>query len=375
MKQALQAFILILLVPAAGLCLHLWRLSEPPRFVFDEIYYVPAARALLGTLKDPNWVHPPLAKVLIGASIGVFGDKPWSWRFPSVIASAMAAAYFFLLARDLFKSINLAFFASIFYLTDGITFVQSRVAMLDMICVGFLLPALYYFRKEKYSLASIFFALAVCSKWSAAFALPLLLITHFRPKKFAVNFLLPSIFIYLLIYWLFGAGGHSLKTIYLTHIKAIQFHFRPAMEHPYKASWWKWVLLIRPIWYDFKEQNGIVRGILVLPNPLLWWPALLSSVLLFFNLKKEEARFILAGILCFLVPWMFSRHGGFLYYLLPFSPFLILALVEAIKKSRLLMASCLVMSIAGFVLFFPIYSAWPISKGWYHHLIWMKSWI
>lgn len=376
LKRVFPLFIVLVL----GLALHLWRLSAPPRFVFDEVYYVPAARALLQNKPDPNWVHPPLGKVLIGASIKLFGDKPWAWRFPSAAAAALAAGFFFLLARDLFKSSFIAFYASSLYLLDGLTFVQARLAMLDMMSVGFLLPAIYFFRKERYFLSSIFFAAAVLCKWTALFALPIFLISMVplsgaKIKKSLIQFSIPSILLYILIFVFLGGAGHSWKNLFTLHLNAIKFHLRPTMEHPYKAPWWKWLLLIRPIWYYYKEHGEVMRGIVALPNPLLWWPSVLSVLVLCFRMKKEESRFIFLGIISFLVPWIFSPRGGFLYYLLPLSPFLILSLVEITRTNRILMAASFTLALFGFILFFPIYSDWPISKNHYNHLIWLKSWV
>lgn len=396
----------------AGLALHLWRLSIPPQYVFDEIYYVPAARALIANQRDPNWVHPPLGKGEIAASISLFGDRPFAWRLPSVIAAAFAVGFFYLLALDLFQSQFLAFYAGLLYLMDGLSFVQARLATLDMIGVGFLLPSLYFFRKEKYPLCSLFFALSLSCKWTALFALPVFLFSKIPLNRNALrtltlHVLLPSIFIYLLIFRLLTFGDNSfthtfslrnewywMKTMVTGHISAVKFHLRPSMEHPYKAPWWKWLLLIRPIWYAYQKHGDVIQGIIALPNPLLWWPAVLALLGLFLNVlghipKKKDLSecvpysqlnglqsewFILLGALSFLVPWMFSMHGGFLYYLLPVAPFLILCLIDQVREDRTLLLLIFLLSLAGFILFFPIYSDWPISPARYHHLIWLKTW-
>ena len=62
--------------------------------IFDETYYVAAARVIDGLPPlrgqqhyadvpagvDPNAEHPQLAKLVIAGSIRLLGDGPWAWR-------------------------------------------------------------------------------------------------------------------------------------------------------------------------------------------------------------------------------------------------------------------------------------------------------
>ena len=71
--------------------------------IFDEAYYVNAARVIDGIHpppgvsyadaplhKDPNAEHPQLAKLIIAGGIKVFGDNPWGWRLGSVLFGMIA---------------------------------------------------------------------------------------------------------------------------------------------------------------------------------------------------------------------------------------------------------------------------------------------
>ncbi|HEX3606334.1 MAG TPA: glycosyltransferase family 39 protein, partial [Candidatus Dormibacteraeota bacterium] len=88
-------------------------LGEPSgRLIGDEPYYVNAARVILGQAPgadsgftsatagiDPVVAHPPLVKVLIAASIRVFGDNPLGWRFPSILFGSIALLAMYWLVR------------------------------------------------------------------------------------------------------------------------------------------------------------------------------------------------------------------------------------------------------------------------------------
>ena len=369
-----------------SLLLHFERLVVPARLIFDEVYYVPAARAMLAGKADPNWVHPPLAKALIAASIRLFGDSPIGWRLASVACALPAAAFFFLLARDLFGGgeggTDAAVLASLLYLMDGITYVQSRIATLDMPMTGFLIPSIYFFRKKRYVLSSLFLGLSASCKWGSLLALPLYAL--FLPYKSgfrkwgraAAEILAPCFAVYFLLFTFMSAGiGHYSVNFFLKNYEMLKFHLRPTMVHPYKAQWWKWLLLIRPIWYAYAGAANRMRGVVCLPNPLLWWPALIASLMLVFRLKDDAARFIAAAVLFFTVPWAISIKGGFMYYLLPASPLMILALVYWVRKTPLSLALAFCGTLAGFVLFFPFYAYLSVPDAYFHHMFWLRSWI
>jgi len=77
--------------------------SASHSLIFDEAYYVNAARVIVGIHpaaglpyhtaplhKDPNAEHPQLAKLMIAGGIELLGDNPWGWRIGSVIFGSIA---------------------------------------------------------------------------------------------------------------------------------------------------------------------------------------------------------------------------------------------------------------------------------------------
>src|SRR6188474_1696483 len=66
-----------------GLCFV--RLTVPSTPFFDEIHYLPAARAILALSHPANPEHPPLGKELLALGIALFGDRPLGWRIMPVL--------------------------------------------------------------------------------------------------------------------------------------------------------------------------------------------------------------------------------------------------------------------------------------------------
>ena len=71
--------------------------------IFDEKYYVNAARIMLGHHlpadatyadsppgSDPNSEHPPLGTLMIAGTMKLFGDNPWGWRTSAVVLGIVA---------------------------------------------------------------------------------------------------------------------------------------------------------------------------------------------------------------------------------------------------------------------------------------------
>lgn len=126
--------------------------------VFDERYYVNAARLIAGLPAfdvyeglapglDPNYEHPPLGKVLLALSVFFLGDSPIGWRAPSVLAGLAAIALTYAIVRSAGGAPWVAVAAAAVFSFDNLVFVLGRAATLDSLMVSFvLLGALFYWR-------------------------------------------------------------------------------------------------------------------------------------------------------------------------------------------------------------------------------------
>jgi 4-amino-4-deoxy-L-arabinose transferase-like glycosyltransferase len=171
-------FIAALLVRAA------WIDVPPHTLIFDESYYVNAARTLLGWPVpegapyagspagfDPNIEHPPLGKLAMAASMVVFGDIGLAWRLPSIIAGVIALGAVYLIIRAAGETVWLAILAVGFLAFDNLTFVHGRLGTLDMLALAPVLVGAWLALRERWALAGIAIAVGVLVKLTAGFGL------------------------------------------------------------------------------------------------------------------------------------------------------------------------------------------------------------
>ncbi|KAA0024319.1 phospholipid carrier-dependent glycosyltransferase [Antrihabitans cavernicola] len=106
--------------------------------VFDEKHYVPQGWQVLtgGWIEDnPAYglvVHPPIGKQMIAVGEAIFGYNGWGWRFSSALAGTILVLLVVRIVRRMTRSTMLGAIAGILLIADGVTFVSSRLGMLDI---------------------------------------------------------------------------------------------------------------------------------------------------------------------------------------------------------------------------------------------------
>jgi dolichyl-phosphate-mannose--protein O-mannosyl transferase len=186
-----------------------WRLGEPDRCYFDEVYFPTTAAEILRG--DPGaWefyghenTHPPLSKVLMAVGMGIFGhsdpgagandcwgdqedeskrtNPAWlydsfGWRFPGALAGVGAVVFMYLLARHIFRSEAGGLAAGFLLAVDGLALTQARIATPDTYVLCFMLGCLYFLVTKRLLISGLFLGAAAASKWIGAFAVaPILL--------------------------------------------------------------------------------------------------------------------------------------------------------------------------------------------------------
>ena len=189
------------------------QLGRPHEFAFDETYYAKDGWSLWEHGYARNWVdkadkvildgrmsprlqtdsptmvvHPELGKWLIGLGEQLFGFEPFGWRVASAVVGTLMVLVMVRLVRRLTGSTLLGGVAGLLLALDGLHFVLSRLALLDIFVAFFLISAvsclvadrdwsrtrlagaratrLLLWRPWRLA-AGVLFGLAISCKWSA----------------------------------------------------------------------------------------------------------------------------------------------------------------------------------------------------------------
>ena len=108
-------------------------------------------------------------------------------------------------------------------------------------------------------------------------------------------------------------------------------------------------------------------------NPIIFWGGLLALIYLFFkNVKDKRVLFTGSIFLSAYLPLFLTPGPAFPHYLLYGLPSLAILLsnflVEYFKALKWFMFAILIMTVVIFALYYPLLSAWPVSR-WYLHLL------
>jgi hypothetical protein len=158
-------------------CTNPCRASSVHTLIFDENYYVNAARVIdrieppagapyHGAPKgeDPNAEHPQLAKLAIAAGIEVFGDNARGWRIGSVLFGLIGMAALFWMVRAAGGGAWLGVGAVGVMALDNLLLVHGRIATLDIYAVSMMLVAMALYLRGWWLPAGMALGVAGCMK-------------------------------------------------------------------------------------------------------------------------------------------------------------------------------------------------------------------
>ena len=370
-------------------------LGNPKNEYFDEVYHAFTARQILNGNKMAwewwntppegfayEWTHPPLAKLGMVLGMMIFGENSFGWRIPGALLGLGSVFLVYLISRKLFKDDLVSILGAAVFSLDGLPIVMSRIGMNDTYMLFFMLLSLYFFIKEEDLLSSVGFGLALASKWSVIWVIPIFFILWLRRKvKFRPSiiwFLVLPPAVYLLTYLPLFLTGHDLSIWWEMQKQMWWYHTGLRATHPYTSQWWSWPLLIRPIYlYTSDEVNGMVSRIYAFGNPFVFWFGLLSviiSTVFAFAERNKKLGFVIFCYLIFFVPWAASPRIMFLYHYLPSIPFLAIATGYVLRRNLKAIVPVLFLFLLVFIYFYPHWAGLKIPIWLDTSYYWFSSW-
>ena len=221
-----QSWLITLAITAIAFAVRFVNLAYPNKLEFDETYYAKDAWTLWQFGFETSWpkdvdarvaagevnlytdsasfiVHPPMGKWLISLGEQIFGMNSFGWRFMPLVFGTLLVLMTIRMARRLSRSTLIGALAGLLLTVDGLAFVMSRLALLDVFQAFFLVAGVAavvadrdYFRGKLATVleargihdfggrfgpliwwrpwrvvAGVMFGLAIATKWNSLFVL------------------------------------------------------------------------------------------------------------------------------------------------------------------------------------------------------------
>jgi predicted membrane-bound dolichyl-phosphate-mannose-protein mannosyltransferase len=373
--------------------------------IFDEAYYVNLARILLGLPQQPdvwptatpgvdsvNQEHPLLAKLLIALSTAVIGDNGWGWRIPSVAFGLLSIFVLYLLLKKVSNKPVIALLGAFLFGFDNLVFVHSRIAMLDIFVLGFMLLGFYWYFSERTKLSALAMALATLCKISGLYGVLVLVAFHFSRElfskgrksdwqsllafleKYAIVYLASFMIILTVIDHFWAAYKNPFE--HISHIYTYTFALRaPETRGPNEIWSYPWEWLLNQVKIHYAAVNVSVYSDHTLSrtfasvdfvgamNPaviFLTIPAIAYTVYSYYETRSEFDLFILAWFSLTYLPYIpaavFGHRIMYIFYFLNTIPAVAAAIAKMILEQsppRVILVIYVGTVIAAFYMMFP----------------------
>jgi dolichyl-phosphate-mannose-protein mannosyltransferase len=171
--------------------------------------------------------------------------------------------------------------------------------------------------------------------------------------------------------------------------------------HPYYSRPWTWLLMLRPVNMYAQYPAGQVQQVLAIGNPAVFWGSFWTlpfSAYAWRRLRDWRAGFALVAALALYLPWFVVRRPQFFFYVLPVTPFLVLAAVFTLRwlsdatwivrdpESGLTVESSrhpyrplawayVLLAVGLFVWFYPVLTAQTLTSHAHHIRLWFQHWV
>jgi dolichyl-phosphate-mannose--protein O-mannosyl transferase len=354
---------------------------------FDEIYHGRTAFEHLRNIFPYEITHPPLGKLIIEASISVFGMTAFGWRFIGAVFGVLMLIVMYIFLKNVFGKTVIAVCGTLLFGFDFMRFVQTRIATIDTYGVIFILLSFFFmyrhittdpdapFKKSlaPLALSGLSFGFGCAAKWIVPYAgiglaviyvIRLVMLAKYYDENrrqgfggyltktllFSVLFfvILPAM-IYYLSYIPYGWARDMTirdgmlwdkefysKIFWENQKYMLKYHGKDVLTstHPYSSRWYQWIVNGRPILY-YREYNGDMRSsFAAFGNPVVWWGGLIAMIAMAIRAVRRrdgKSLFILIGYLSQLLPWVAIPRVVFAYHYFPSTLFLVMALSHVLN--------------------------------------------
>ena len=366
--------------------------------VFDEKHYVSQAHQMLfnGFLENnPGYglvVHPPFGKFLISLGIDIFGYTPLGWRFTSIISGVIIVLCTMFIVQKITNSLSIGLIAAILINIEGVTFIMSRVGMLDSFLSAFIgmitVCLIMEFSKDRTDipfhkhwwlltagfLCGIAMSIKISGVYYAAFA-GIFMVLFYAIKTKSIKKIFNSIGMGLIFFFVI-----PVLTFFFSHIKwftsensvyrnvlessldtsdfpeflsilpsslqnfayyqlgILKFHSGlksdPSSYHPWESNSWQWAIAERPmLFYSNNVGQDNTENIWLLGNLPIWWmfiPVIAISIIRI-CMKDFKWIIVLSGFITGYLPWLIMNdRQSYFFYVTPLAMFLVIGIVFVI---------------------------------------------
>ena len=348
-------------------------------------------------------------KLLVAGPDGIVrietGRHALAWRLPGVLSAGVLAFFVVLLARRLFASPLVSYFAGAAVVLDGSMFAQARIGMNDIYVTAFIVAAWYFIvaahaprRRAIFDvlIAGVLLGLAVSAKWAGVYTLagvfvasvavtayayergrpgtggPLDLLAG-RGRNAALLFgsfaVIPAV-LYLAAYrpWFGGPMQPYGWNLWELTQQMYWYHSSLTSPHCAGAPWWSWPLDLKPVYWYFGQSGGGANGYIYdAGNPILFWAALpAAAICAGLAIRTRSATLGLIGLafLAQYAAWIPISRVLFFYHFFTALPFYLLLLAVSLallwERRRRVVLVYGAIAAAAFVIFYPFVSGMPI---------------
>jgi predicted membrane-bound dolichyl-phosphate-mannose-protein mannosyltransferase len=397
--------VLVLVLVAAGLVRVLWLSSPNNALIFDELYYVNAARTMIGLPVpdgqpyagsavglDPNREHPPLGKALIAGSMLLLGDTPLGWRLPSLVAGMASLILIDAIVLGAGGEVWLAVLATALFAFDNLALVHSRIGTLDMLLTALMLLAAWCAVRGWSVWAGIACGVAALIKLSGAYGLlaagALAAIETFwswrATRRLALRSTLGRFALLITAFALTWLGGLWLLDRQFTLFAAPWDHLQYMLQYGLElaraqgpanseSAPWQWLLNEVQMTYLRVDTQVLVNGTLTETRPIVFFRGAMNPIVIgaaplalayalwsAWRTGDRLALWVVTWVLATYLPYyaldLLAHRIAYLFYFLPTLPAVAVGLAMLLRRSGLpgfVTVGYLVGVLLGFIAYYP----------------------